>query len=250
MQSIVTAKSVKSFVKALRVDVVPEMKHTQVLDVVAEALGWKADALMHRLKTQQPGHMVFLDENAPLVQDFEPIVLASAIARRGREFDAYRMAKMFRAEAPGEKLLKAIALSNYEPNMARALIKQAFTADWILVLSCLVWPDGSGSNELSRTLLDRVVIGKDRDLLLKTFEKHISGCADVDSLRLTTAWCSSKEKARLLWSVYPLLELPFKISLPSEAELEEVMDNASALNGHIERGVVGNVVELEGADYE
>jgi hypothetical protein len=250
MLSTVTAKSVKSFVKALRVAAVPEMKHTQVLDVVAEALGWKADALMHRLKTPEPGHMVFLDEHAPLVQDFDPISLAVAIGRRGREFDAYRMAKMFRAEAPGEKLLKAIALSNYEPNLARALVKQALNADWALLLSCLVWPDGDGSDALSRSLFDRVIIGKDRDLLVKTFEKHISSCDDGDSLRLNAAWCSSKEKMRLLWSVYPSLELPFKITLISAEELEEVLDSASSLNGHVEKRSANNVGELEGADHE
>lgn len=250
MLSTVTAKSVKSLVKALRADAVPEMKHTQVLDVVAEALGWKADALMHRLKTPQSGQMVFLDEDAPRVQDFEPVVLAAAIGRRGRDFDAYRMAKVFRAEAPGEKLLKAIALSNYEPNLARALVRQALSADWALILSCLVWADGTGSKAFSRSLLDRVVVGKDREMLLKTFEKLIARCDDGDSLRLIAAWCSSKEKMRLLWSVYPSLDLPFKIELISAAELEEVLDNASSLNGQVEGRSANNVVELEGADHE
>lgn len=51
-EPVITHEFVRTLTRALRSSYGKHIRHTDVLEVIANSLGWKADALMHKLKSQ------------------------------------------------------------------------------------------------------------------------------------------------------------------------------------------------------
>lgn len=214
MPSHVTALSIKSLVKALRQEAVPDLKHTQVLDIVAESLGWKTDVLMHGLK-QSVEH-----ERKPGKSGFNPAMIAANMML-GRDLDAYQMAQNGSATTPGQVMLKAMALFPYEPNAARSYAAHALTADPELAISCLVLSDND-RNSFSTEFMESLIVGN-KEEVLEIYRRNLVDIDDPDDIRLMIGWCATRNKFRCFFEAYPHVIFPYQLRLPSKQEQHDFL---------------------------
>src|SRR5262245_42356758 len=73
---VIDHQFVRALAKSLRTITGKEAKHTESLDAIAEARGWKTDALMHALKAQQ--RAADAANQPPLVFDEQCLACARA----------------------------------------------------------------------------------------------------------------------------------------------------------------------------
>jgi hypothetical protein len=74
---------IKKLTRELRRVYGKEVKHTDILDVVAKCLGWRADSLMHRLKNTETHRATDVEADAP--EPRSPQLSASAHLKSGEK---------------------------------------------------------------------------------------------------------------------------------------------------------------------
>jgi hypothetical protein len=134
MSSPVSAQSVRQLAKSLRASVAPEIKHQQMLEIIANSLGWKGSALLGLLNKAG-------SSSGSGAEDVDPFDVLEHLAQ-GQLVDAYLLARRWKVRGEVERLLKAVALHVFEPLAAKALGHRAIHNNVKLTLALLATPGG------------------------------------------------------------------------------------------------------------
>jgi hypothetical protein len=111
-----------------------------MLEIVANSLGWKGSALLGLLNKASPLPTTHLQVAV------DPALVLGLLVR-GDSLEAYLAARHWKVQSEIERLIKAVALYEFEPNAATALGRKAIHTNVKLTLALLA-TSGGGSGLL------------------------------------------------------------------------------------------------------